>query len=324
MQITTTNSEIRLKNAVQFLGRKEERYFASGYKKVICELSEYQFTDNKLTASLKLDWGKAWSIKKGKAIEQHLGSIDSSLVAIRSLELFLAAKYNMTEEEISASFIKKIEFKTVPGCQSLDQQSDVEVTDIHSYFDDKDSFIGKFGILVKNFHFLIELDLSFGFSLSKTYKKRFALATNNPIHYYNHGYKLTSVDIENIFLNSETRSVTAESKITRSKGVFESGLGMRNLPGMTFIEYLSIIGQLTQILLYKLEDTTREESNNMWVRSLCADFYPAENNQLCEVFSTAYFTEFNQVKIKNDTWRTVTSKFEIGNIRGSAKVCHII
>ncbi|MBW8332761.1 MAG: hypothetical protein K0M40_12130 [Prolixibacteraceae bacterium] len=323
MQITTTKSEIRLKNAVQFLGRKEERYFASGYKKVICELSDCQITDNKLTACLKLAWGKNWSIKKGKETDQHMGSIDSSLVAIRSLELFLAVKYNMTEEEISASFIKRIEFKTSPSCR-LNQPSDVEVTVIHSYFNDKDSFIGKFGVQVKNFHFLIELDLSFGFSLSKTCKERFALPINDPIHYYTCGYKLTSVDIENIFLNLKTRSVTAESKIVRSKGVFESGLGVRNLPRLTFIEYLGIIGQLTQILLYKLENTTREESNNMWVRSLCADFYPAENNQLCEVFSTAYFTEFNQVKIKNDTWRTVTSKFEIGNIRGSAKVCHII
>ena len=325
MQATTTNSEITLINAEQFLGLKDGRYFASGYKNITCELFDYQFTDNKLIASLKLDSGKNWSLKKGKAIDQHLGSIESSLVAIRSLELFLVANYNLTDEEIANSRIRRIEFKTKPCHNSFSQQNDVEVTNIHSFWENVDSLIGRFEIMVRNFNFLIELNINCNrFKSSEPPDGRFTKEKSNPAHYYNHGYMSTSIDIENLLLNIEKRSVIAKSKISHSTEVFDVGLGTKNLQGLTFVEFLSIAGQLTQILLYKLENISREESNNMWVRSLSADFYSVNTNHQIEVTSKAYFTEFNLVKIKDDVWRTATAKFEIGNIQGSAKVCHII
>lgn len=324
MLLTSTHSEIRFKNAEQFLGCKEERYFASGYKKITCELFDYDFSDDKLTASLNLNCGKSWSIKNGEIIDQHLGSIESSLIAIRSLELFLSVKYNLTDDEISTSYIKRIEFKTKPCNTSLNQQNDIEVTPIHLFRKSTDSFTGNFEILVKNFQFLIELDMSQQFNPAKQCGERFTENINSPAHYYHQGYRLTSIDIENLLLNVENRSVIAESKITNPLEVFEAGLGTKNLRGLSFVEFLSIAGQLTQVLLYKLENISREESNNMWVRSLSADFLPKKTNQQIGFTSKAYFTEFNLVKIKGEVWRTVSAKFEIGNIQGSAKVCHII
>ena len=324
MQLTSTCSEIRLRNAEQFLGPKEERYFASGYKKITCELFDHHFSDDKLTASLNLSCGKSLSTKNGKILDQHLGSIESSLIAIRSLELFLSVKYNLTDNEISASYIKRIEFKTRPCSPGLNQQNDIEVTPIHLFEKNRGSFTGNFEILVKNFQFLIEIDIDRQFNPSEPSHKRFTENIINPAHHYHQGYRLTSIDIENLLLNLENRSVIAESKVTHPNEVFEAGLGTKNLRGLSFVEFLSIAGQLTQILLYKLENTSREESNNMWVRSLSADFLPVKTNQPIEVSSKAYFTEFNLVKIKGEVWRTVSAKFEIGNIQGAAKVCHII
>ena len=322
MHLSTPNSEIRLRNAEQFLGCKEERYFASGYKRITYEIFDNHLSNHKLTASLRLNWGENWSLKKGKVIDQHMGSIECSLVAIRSLELFLIAKYNLTDDEISTCYIQKIEFKTKPCAQSFNYTNDIEVANIHLHRKNMDLFTGNFEILVKNFQFLIELDFSHQFYSSELLDKRFT-ENINPAHYYYYGYRLTSIDIENLLLNLENRSVIAESKITHPNEVFEVGLGTKNLLGLTFVEFLSIAGQLTQILLYKLENISRVESNNMWVRFLSADFLPKTKQQK-EFTSNAYFTEFNLMKIKGEVWRTVTAKFEIGNIQGSAKVCHII
>ena len=324
MQLTSTRSEIRLRNAEQFLGPKEERYFASGYKNITCELFNPHFSGDRLTASLNLDCGKSLSTKNGKIIDEHLGSIESSLIAIRSLELFLSVKYNLTDNEISASCVKRIEFKTKPCSPSSNQQNDIEVTPIHFFGKNRDSFTGIFEILVKNFQFLIELDIDRQFNPSEPSDKRFTENIINTTHHYHQGYRLASIDIENLLLDLQNRSVIAESKVTHPNKVFEAGLGTKNLQGLSFVEFLSIAGQLTQVLLYKLENSSREESNNMWVRSLSADFLPVKTNQPIEVTSKAYFTEFNLVKVKGELWRTVSAKFEIGNIHGSAKVCHII
>lgn len=325
MTIISESKEVKLMNAEQILGSKEKRYFAAGYKKISCELFDYRLAENKLTASLRLDWGKNWSIKKGKVIVQHLGSIDSSLVAIKVLELFLVVKYNLTVEEIACCSVKKIDFKTQPCFQNHSQQHDVELTNVLSYYDNENLMVNEFDILVKNFRFFISLNLGRQFNSSHIQQdQNLPRGLNNSTSYYNVGYKLTSVNIENVFLNLENRSITGNSILNHSDSVVKHGLGIGHQWPLTFIEYLSIAGQLTQILLYKLENVTREESNNMWVRSLTANFHPGSANQSNEFFSMAQFTEFNSVKIKTDNWRTVTAKFEIGNINGFAKVCHII
>lgn len=323
IQFVSTNTEIRLRNAEQFLGCKEGRYFASGYKKIACELFNCHLSGDKLTASLNLEFGDARSIKNGKIIDHHLGSIESSLIAIRSLELFLTAKFELTDDEISACYIKRIVFKTKP-CSPINQPNDVEVTNTHLFRRNMDSLSGNYEILIKNFQFMIELDINRQSDSSKLQEEISAKKIINPAHYYYHGYRLTSIDIENLLLNLKNSSVIAKSKVINPNKVFGAGLGTKNIRRLTFVEFLSIAGQLTQILLYKLENISREESNNMWVRSLNADFLPMETNQQIEVTSKAYFTEFNSVKIKGEVWRTVTAKFEIGNIQGSAKVCHII
>ena len=230
----------------------------------------------------------------------------------------------MTGDQISSCLIKRVEFKTKPCSQNRNRQHDIELTSIRSHFDDKNPFPNKFEISVENFHFLIDLDYGSKFSLSNRHIELVTRTLNNSESYYDAGYKLTSVDIGNIFLNLETRTIAANSLLSHFGPVSEHGLGMQHHKSLTFVEYLSIAGQLTQMLLYKLENITREESNNMWVRSLTANFHNERTNQSDEVFSMAHFSEYNMVTIKNENWRTVTAKFEIGNIEGFAKVCHII
>lgn len=123
-------------------------------------------------------------------------------------------------------------------------------------------------------------------------------------------------------MNLESRSVIAISKVKRSIHHHKTGIGTSHLRGLTFIDFLCIAGQLVQVLLYKLDHITREESNNLWVRFLNAEV--GANDPQSVVVSKAHFTEFNLVKMKGETWRLATAQFEIGSINGTVKVCHII
>jgi hypothetical protein len=323
MHTTTSNPKIKLRNAEQFLGSKRKRYFTSGFKKINCILGNYQYSDDKLTASVKLNWGKGWSMKDTGRVERHMGSIESFSIAMRSLELFLIIKYNLSDEEIADSFIRKIEFKTKPCDHHADRPIDVEVTSIDTKWKDFTSANCRFNIIVTNFHFVVEVDFNNqSKSVGFPYERFSQSIAYNPEQYYNHGYKATSIDIENLVLNLATRSLIAESRIKRSIPNTKTGIGTSKLKGLTFIDFLRIAGQLTQILLYKLDNISREDSNNMWVRSLSAEFCTNSTIQVAK--SKAHFTEFNLVKIKAETWRTATAQFKIGNMKGSAKVCHIL
>ncbi|OFX57868.1 MAG: hypothetical protein A2066_04470 [Bacteroidetes bacterium GWB2_41_8] len=323
MQTFPSRSEIKLKNAVQFLGDKRRRYFSSGYKKVNCKLSNYQYSDGKLSALLKPDWGKKLSIKNSGKVALHIGSIEGALVAFRMLELFLACRYNLTAYQISACSIRKIEFRTRQCEQGIDLPFNVEVSDSFSEIEKIEVGIYSFNILVGNFHFAIEVDLKALVVPSEFSNEKFTRAllfwANQ---YYTLGYKSTYIDVVNLVLNLESRTVVGISKVRSSHAEGQSGLGICNRQGLTFIDFLSISGQLTQILLYQLENITREESNNMWVRSLIAEFCIDDSPP--KKFSKAHFSGFSLVKLKEESWRAVTAQFEIGNIKGTAKVCHIV
>lgn len=323
MQALPSHFEIKLKNAVQFLGDKRRRYFSSGYKKVNCKLSNYQYSDEKLTALLKPDWSKNWSIKNSGLVTLHIGSIEGALVAFRILDLFLACKYNLTASEISACVIRKIEFRTKQCDHSIDLPFNVEVSDSFSEIEKIEVGIYSFNILVGNFHFAMELDLNAPLVPIEFSNERFSRAllfwANQ---YYTRGYKSTYIDICNLVSNLETRTVIGISKLRSSLAEGQYGLGICNRQGLTFIDFLSISGQLTQILLYQLENISREESNNMWVRSLIAEFNAIAPPS--KIFSKAHFSGFSLVKLKEESWRAVTAQFEIGSIKGTAKVCHIV
>lgn len=181
MQITTLKAETKLRKVEQFLGNKRTRYFASGFKKVYCELGNYQYSDEKLTASLQVDWGKNWSVKNAVQADRHMGSIESFSVAVRLLELFLIIKYNLSDEEIAASFIRKMEFKTKPYDHHYDRTLDAKVTNIQTEWISFASAIGKFDIVVDNFQFAIEINFDCRFSSVGFPYDRFSQAiTPNP------------------------------------------------------------------------------------------------------------------------------------------------
>lgn len=323
MQITTSPTEILLEKAEQFLGRKQNRYFASGFKKIQCNICNYKYSDEVLTASLVLEWGKDWSVKPGRQTNKHMGSIESFSVAIRLLELFLIIKYNLTEDEVASSFIRKIEFKTRPRDHQYDCPLDVMATNRQTEWIDINSAIGVFNIVIDNFQFEIEAGFCNRNKSTGFPHERFSQTIlSDSSHYYSHGYKSTSIDIKNLVLNLENRTVVAVSKVKRPLQTNRTGIGTNDLRGLTFIDFLSIAGQLTQILLYSLDNITREESGNMWVRSLSAEFLGNDPWQVA--MSMAHFTEFNRIKMKGETWRLATALFEIGSIKGSAKVCHVL
>lgn len=323
IQVNIPWTRILTGKAEQFLSRKQINHFPIRFKKVQCKICNYKYSDERLTASLTLEWEKDWSIKSSGQTNRHIGSIESCTVAIRLLEMFLVIKYNLTEDEIASCFIRKIEFKT----HSREHQSvhplNLMATNRQIDWIDTNSAIGLFNIVVDNFQFEIEAEFCNRNKSNGLHHEGFlATALSDSSHYYNQGYKSTSIFVKNVVLNLENRMVMAMSKVKRPLQANRKGIGANKLRGLTFIDFLSIAGQLTQILLSSLDNITEEEQGNIWVRSLSTEF--VDNNPWQVAMSMVHFTEFNKVKMNGETWRLATASFEIGSVRASAKVCHVL
>lgn len=323
MQSTISQSETKLKNAVQFLGKKEERYFAFGFKKIECNLKNFCFSQNKLTSKLTVTWEEGWSIKAKRQIKPHLGSVESFTVVARMLEIFMALKYNMCQDDISNSKFQKIQIKTKLSCLDSNLPLSICLVEKNANVRRYDKSNSEFEIRIGNFQYIISLEFVVRDSSSGFQYDQFASTTvSDKCNYYYTGYKLSNIDIEDILIKNGNRSLTAIPHINRNFNNKISGVATSLLPDITFIDFLRIGGQLAQILLYSFDEIKREDSQNLWIRSLSAVF--DNQNIKRNESSKVSLTEVNKIELNNETWRTAIVDLEIGSIRARAKVGHIL
>ena len=323
MQATTSQPIIKLRNAVQFLGKKEERYFAFGFKKIVCNLDNFSYSPNKLTSLLYVKWEEGWSVKDTRQLKPHLGSIESFTVVARMVEIYMAIKYNLCEDEISNSKFQTIRIKTKLCTCDINAPLSVCLVEKVANINRSDKSTSDFEITIGNFQYNVCLEYasnssSYGFSFDK-----FATSTiNRRDHYYYTGYKLSNIDIENIIIQNGEQTLTAIPSIKRSTSNRTCGLATSLLPELTFLDFLRIGGQLTQILLYSFDGIRREDSQNLWIRSLSAWFDDQKIKR--DKISKVSLADVKKIKYDNKTWRTAIVNLEIGSIHATAKVCHIL
>jgi hypothetical protein len=322
MQSTISQSETKLKNAVQFLGKKEDRYFACGFKKIICNLENFSYSLNKLTSLLHVKWGDSWSIKDTCEIKPHLGSIEGFTVAARMIETFMAIKYDMCEDDISNSKFKKINIKTKLCSSDFNAPFSVCLVEKDAKIDRIVKSSSEFEISVGNFQFNVCLEFVVRSSTSGISFNNFATTTISSMNnYYYEGYKLSNIDIKNILIKNGKKTLTATPDIKRSSDKLH-GLATNLLPELTFVDFLRIGGQLAQILLYSFDGLKRKDTQNLWIRSLCAEFN--EQNIKHDEISKVNLADVKKVALNNETWRTAIINLEIGSIQATAKVGHIL
>jgi len=301
--ITNVNT-LQSSGPEKYLGTSSKRYFSDGYKNIQHHFSNIRVEKEELLTDLVLKWPQNWSEKKGIAITPHIGTLDFFLASVLLVEKYF--------QSINKEFTKRInemwiaEFVCKSGNKCLEQQStpclcrllsNKEVDNkIHYLFE---VFVGSTIIhlkIISPYH-----------SLTASFKTSFIEQTDS---YYSNHYKGAERIISNIKVQPVDKYIFADYELKHVQHPTFHGLGSDYMPCLTFCDLVLCAGQLTQILLYNIDNTNREESSNLWMRKIhCVYNKPIATNTQVSVS----INKTNMLKMKSGIYNCSELTFNFNN-----------
>ncbi|USS90820.1 AvrD family protein [Fructilactobacillus carniphilus] len=216
------------------LGNYEYRYFGNGYKKISHYIKKLKFLDKThYTACAKVSRCSTWSSKNSIQQNQHLTSIDAIDITNKIFSLILFNENKKTENYILYYFEIKTGTIPVENIEDIHVEGTIENHESDYYL------------------FLRIGDMKI--------ESRFLNYGDGFFNEFNE-YKNITNYIENIEFDGDS-SLTC-------KYIPESNLGKTNV---YLASWLIVFAQLGEVLAFNLAKTSREKSNNFWVRKLKID-----------------------------------------------------
>jgi hypothetical protein len=140
-------------------------------------------------------------------------------------------------------------------------------------------------------------------------------------NFHYNGYREVNHDIHNVRINPSGYEASGDIPVQPAANKF-NGIGSAHYPAMDIASFILVSGQLIQVLLYNLDNMRREDSGNMWLRSLDIR-YPSP-------LSTENLTEhircetFKKIPLKGQMWRVADIAMSMGNIEAKFNMTHQI
>lgn len=308
MNATKLKSEVYYNNVNDFLGNPEKRYLSKRFSDISFQITDMTFGLDFLDSLMLINKVNSISYSHKK----HFGSIEALSIASILTEIFIIGRFHICDKDIRNLKVKEIYFSVNKAKEVAVFNSSVSCTAVED-----DISLFKFIARVQNFTIVFNIDIPYVQKHTWDIDKVDMFMDNVSNRYNTGGYKKTKINIEDLYLDLEDRNISSRYSVINDCN--NSGLIIGNSKKLSQIDFIRISGQLIQTLLYNLEGTSREEASNMWVKSL--RIVPSE--YIKENISIS-FTEFRNVKLKNEQWRVLNTSIQIGHLVGSMKLCHKI
>ncbi len=281
------------------------------------EYKNFAFVENELVGNVY--------IRNNAGVEDcakpcHLGTIEYITIASALSEILLASAFDFSEEEIASSWINYCKMK-VSFCTYLDQDSSVRVWGIIKETEkDANSINGyQSRCQVSIAGVLIEIGIDHPANIRSAGPVNITPEVDIT-GLYVLGYKKRKHMIENVFCSIGKKTCSASIKV-EDYFLQRKGIGVK-YRAFIMPDIISIAGQLSQVLLYKSENTNRESANNMWLRE-CSIVYNRPFEKL-QCTGNIAFSRFDEVLVKGDPWRCVALSSQIGGINAHFRIAHKI
>jgi Pseudomonas avirulence D protein (AvrD). len=287
-----------------YLGTSSKRYFSDGYKDIQHDFDNIRIEEEKLCANLVLKWPEKWSEKKGISITPHIGTLDFFLASTILVEQYFQAMDKEFVKIISKMWIAEFTCRT--GNKCLEQQSTPCVCRLLSTKEINGKIHYSFEVLISTTTVCIKIISPYN-STSTSFASIFAIQTNS---YYFDQYKNAERRISDINVQVSKKSISARYELIHTRNSSFYGLGSSYMPCLTFCDLVLSAGQLTQILLYNMDNTSREESSNLWMRKIhCIYNKPITTDTQMSVF----VNKTNMVKMKTGIYNCSDLTFDFSN-----------
>jgi len=306
METSTTNCEKSLHgyDADFFLGSSSKRYFGTGFKKTEHSFLNLRKEEGNLFADLVVNWPEIWAEKKGGNVTPHIGTLDFFLASVILVEEYFSIVREISIKQMNHMWISDFICKTGNKCIEQNILSCSCKLISEEYNSSKTIFV--FEIKIEDTY--VSLNIDFPNSLKTMYYESPQLLEQRT--YYSRGYKFADRRISNIKVDFNRKSITADYTLRHQDNLAYCGIGAEYMPCITLCDLILTAGQLTQILLYSLDGTSREGSSNLWMRKIhCSYKRPivVDPEVLIEIKKS------NNINMKGEMYHCSDLRFDFNN-----------
>jgi len=262
------------------LGPSEGRFFGEGFRAVEHDIRHVTLgpLHNGVfgaSGSASLTYPSGWSTKRvASDLIPHLSTIDAFVLATALVDVLLIKLFGLLPHQRATAWIRAVEFRAGPS--PVESLADVAMTAwVTSIAKAPNAIDGPYQSTVEaavggiKMRFVVchematyvvrEEDLADGSGVLGAPEERF----------YGVGYKRHLHAIDQLRFSDDGSSLTARVEVTAADGTaYGADLGGAYRPSVSILDCIVAQSQITQALLYRLDDIDRGDTNTLWMRKV--------------------------------------------------------
>lgn len=300
------------------LGPAEKRYFGGGFKSTEYEVNVTYHSGHAMGV-VAVNYHNGWSSKAADKIRKpHLSTLDASLIGGQVGCSLLRRRYSFSQPDCEQAWLRQIDIRA--GNMAYEDLSAVPLKAqlVSSELDDTSLFgyLTKIEVTLGTMHVALVID----HGLSNKAESH----APGEDHYFTNGFRQRDCHLSNISFEREASEVQADLSLKLASNRPAFGIMGAYPRSLLAIEVLTSFAQLAQVLMYRLDNLSREQTNNLWMRSLSLycpyPIIPRVKHRLA-----LRCVRSSLLQRQSEQWRLTTVKALVSEhpeFRLTAKLCH--
>jgi len=251
------------------LGDRAGRFFGEGYKRIDHRIFDITLGGDAqgrphLSAVAGVAYPLDWSRKSTRVLEPHLSSIDCAIFGYRLLAVLLRECCGLTEAEITRCWMPYVQFSSgTTATESLDEfPITVTVTEM------SDASLTLTGALGSSMTLEATVALP---NAPRPCSRELRTVHEHGGGYYDGPVYQRGQYLRDLVVTEDIGTVAAAIQLTET----ESPTGLVGVadayqPCACLVDTTVILAQLSQVLLYQLDNIARRDSETLWMRRMTA------------------------------------------------------
>jgi hypothetical protein len=292
------------------LGDSRTRFFGAGYRLIRRHISDVTLDtrESGVEANAAIEYPSDWSKKKNRELQPHLSSLDALAIAAQLAETYLRTVFGVEGTAADRLRIERCSLKPGPTPTTELDQIATRCT-----FVGVDAPVD--GASWQRSHFsarvgTIGVELCIGHPLASPREIRAKWARLEELlgpsgkSYYGAAHAQTDLAISDVAFDRTGKRVSANLDMRPPAGLTGlAGMGAAYYPFVSEMTAIVSVAQLAQALLYRYDNLTREQSNNLWMRKIViVSHNPAPASR--DIHVETWSTKMTLLPVKDGVWRT--------------------
>lgn len=310
------------------LGDARGRFFGNGYRSIRRNVVRVRLdaARREVLADASIEYPAAWSMKRERELTPHLSSLDALGVAAQLAEAYLRSVYRL--DDACADKLRLARSALKPGPAPTTDLGNVGAyCSLVDTTEQANGGVSRFVAKVGSIGVELSVEhppLGEAFGVNASFERLSDVLGPPELSYYGCAYIRTELGVRDVLFDDSGERVSAAiDMLPPANAAALRGLGSAHAPFFSEMTAIVTIAQLAQALLYRYDNVSRGQSNNLWMRKILIvseRSVPAALGMRIETWSK----KMTLLPVKEGLWRTATFEYTAPGLAGEYTVAHLL